>query len=409
MQTRFATFFLLAVSAANAQVDVSAYIGSAIEAPSYKNIDAKLDFLQPKSYRLSPLQKLEFRTQNRELLSYQQEYAIRFTPANPWEVKNNNRYFSAYQSFLSLEKSLALREVLLERYQQIIDYVYYVELKELHQAGKRSLEKQVRVLEAQSTSSVFKPEDFVEAKIALVDKDADIEEVSLEILLQESEVARVTGIQAALSWKLEDMLSVEKMRRVVDSLQQQATLSSLVAYQRQKIQVREREYYLEKSNVNIGFFQTEYDRRRVEQGRTPYNISLGITIPITNPNKGDMARKKMDMIDAEYDLKQTETAETAARESAYQQFVQTYTRFEELAKKIDALVSSDFARQLSTRQDGSPMAYIQFEESLLRLKSVKLKLWRKTVSKYVEFLAASDHLQKTPLVNFLSPTVSAAR
>ena len=114
-----------------AQVTISDFIRSAEDDQEVKSVDAQINYLKSKPYRLSPLQKLEFRTQNRELLYSQQEYALRLNPANPWEMRSNNKYFEEYSSSLSIEKEVALKNALVDRYNLVILYLYYFELKSL--------------------------------------------------------------------------------------------------------------------------------------------------------------------------------------------------------------------------------------------------------------------------------------
>ena len=83
--------FVLSGLTASAQVTLAEFIKSANEDPEVKTFSEQARYLEQRTYRLPFLQRLELRTQNRELLANQQEYALRVTPANPWEVRNNNK------------------------------------------------------------------------------------------------------------------------------------------------------------------------------------------------------------------------------------------------------------------------------------------------------------------------------
>src|SRR5262245_47681027 len=112
----FIVYFLLISLSGRAQVTVNDFIASALTDPEVKTFDQQVSYLKDKPFRLSPLQKMEFRYQNREISPDMQRFGLRFNPANPWEVRNNNRYFEDYQSSLSLEREIVLKEALVERY-----------------------------------------------------------------------------------------------------------------------------------------------------------------------------------------------------------------------------------------------------------------------------------------------------
>src|SRR5687767_2778916 len=106
------------------QVTVGTFLQSAVNDPKVKSIKEQIRYLNEKPYRLSPLQRLELRGQNRELDVNQFEYGVRLTPANPWEVRNNNQYFKSFTSTLAFEQELVLKEALLDRYYSVIEYSY---------------------------------------------------------------------------------------------------------------------------------------------------------------------------------------------------------------------------------------------------------------------------------------------
>jgi hypothetical protein len=62
---------MLIGNVARAQVSISEFLRSATEDPEVKTFTEQNRFLQQKTYRLPFLQRLELRTQNRELLANQ--------------------------------------------------------------------------------------------------------------------------------------------------------------------------------------------------------------------------------------------------------------------------------------------------------------------------------------------------
>lgn len=389
---------------AYSQFTMAEFIRSAAEAPEVKSADAQINYLQSNPYRLSPLQKLEFRTQNRELLYTQQQYALRFDPANPWEMRSNNKYFEEYKSSLSFEKEMALKTSLVDRYNLVILYFYYYELKSFAEESEKLVEKQLAILERQSVSSFFDADEYVKLKVEQLDKTVEKEETDFDWQSQKSAVSQLDPQASGkrISWETQPLISIDRMERVADSLKAQIINPLEVAYRQQKVNVARSQYNLEKSNINMGFLQTSYDRRRVNQDRTPFNISLGVTIPITNPNKGDMARRKLDEIESEFELNAARIEDQASQDISYLKLKESIHRYRELQRKIDELKNSSMQKDLTLLKEGDPLIALQFEAGLNKLKVLQSKLMRKALTYYVEFLTQSDHLQQKPLVNYLS-------
>lgn len=398
--------FLLhsSISISTAQITMVGFLQSAFEAPGVNAAQAQLSYLQTKPYTLSPLQKLEFRTRINEMSVDKQRYALRFAPANPWEMRSNNRYFKEYQTYLSIGSKLALKEALMERYQVICELVYYQRLKSLADENVQLIEKQLNVMQRQSTSSFFDADEYVDLKVEHLDKVVNVEEATFELMNQQSLVNKLYPASSGkkIEFDLNDLISVEQINSVIDSLKQQEVNSLLVAYHQQKLSVDKSRYVLEKNNINLGFLQAEYDERRVEQDRTPYTIGLGVTIPITNPNKGDMARQKLNSIETEYELIEAEADEKANKESSYSRVKEIINHYNALKSKISELENSELAANLSLVKEGDPMVRIKYHTSLNKLRVVEEKLKRKVYVYYIEYLFAGDYLQQTPLVNYMT-------
>ena len=369
-----------------------------------RSADAQISYLQSKPYRLSPLQKLEFRTRNRELMYTQQEYALRFNPANPWEMRSNNKYFEEYSSSLSLEKEVALKSALVDRYNLVILYLYYYELKSLAELNEKLVEQQLSILERQSASSFFDADEYVKLKVEQLDRSVEKEETDFDWQSQKSAVSQLHPAASGMNiaWETYSFIAMDRMERVADSLNTQTISPLEVAYRKQQVNVARSQYNLEKSNINLGFLQTSYDRRRVNQDRTPINISLGVTIPIVNPNKGDMARRKLKEIESEYELKSAQIEDQASQDISYLKLKESITRYHDLQRKIEELKNSSLQKDLTLLKSGDPLIALQFEAGLNKLRVLQSKLRRKALTYYIEFLTKSDHLQQKPIINYLS-------
>lgn len=411
MVTRMNLSVLLAMllttpSAVSAQVTMGDFIMSARSDFDLLTFEDQISFLDKKEYRLSPLQRTEIRTQSKQLDPSRQQYAIRLTPSNPWEVRNNNKYFAQYKSVLVHEKDLALKDALLERYNLVVTFIYYSEVKNLRDETKRLTDLQVSVLERQRNSDFFKGEDYIELKLDQMENTVEAEEAAFEL---DNHVRAMSASYPALSqnpgWRDDDLVSVEKIERVIDSLLTLRTTPATLLYRDSQIELANREYKLEKANVNFGFLQTEYENYRIEQGRKPWSVSAGVTIPLTNPNKGDMSKRKLEVIEAEHKRKEAEVVMNSQLKSAYEELRTLLIRHREIRSKIKAFNVGGLSETLNAISEENPVATIRFHSNLLKLKAIEIKMKQSILLAYIKVLGYSDAIQQIPLTNYLSPTL----
>ena len=396
---------LLASISTRAQVTMKEFLRSVKSDYEVSSYEAQISYLDAKTYRLSPLQRLEFRTRSNQLDPDRQDFGLRFTPANPWEIRSNNHYFQQYKSVLSFERDLALKDALIARYSLIIDVLYFREIKTMKEEAQRLVNAQVSIMEKQRQSDFFNAEDYVELKLGQMDRTVEFEEASFDLLNQ---FRKVEGTYPAASeltvdWKYEQVLSVERVGQVIDSLYGLQLTPVSLKYRESMIDLANQEYKLEKSNINVGFVQAQYEPYRVEQDRKPWNVSLGVTIPITNPNKGDMTKRKLEAIEAEHERDETKAEIKTLTISSREQLKSLMLRYQDIKQKVHALNVGALSSTLNAIRDENPMATIRFNENLLKLKSIEVKLRQSILTTYIEFLGHTDNIQQQPLVNFLSP------
>ncbi|MBA4053261.1 MAG: hypothetical protein C0490_00975 [Marivirga sp.] len=388
-----------------AQLSIAEFLQSAKSAYELTTFEEQIRYLETKPYRLSPLRQMEFRTKNNQLDPSRQDYGVRFSPANPWEIKNNSNYFKQYKTVLSLEKELALKEALITRYTFVAELLYFQELRTLKEEDNRLVTTQLSILEKQSNSDFFNGEDYLELKLDQMDKTVELEEASFDL---DNQIRKMSGIYPEVSnnrlkWQYKDILSVDRIQKITDSLLAVHSTPVTLTYRENKINLADQEYLLEKSNINLGFLQTTYEEYRTEQDRRPWSISLGVTIPVTNPNKGDMTKRRLDAIEAVHDRDEAKAELQTERALSYEQLKSLINRYHDIQDKINEVNVSTLSSTLKAIKDDNPMVALRFNGNLLKLRSIEIKLKHSIVLTYIEFLGRTDNIQQQPLLNYFSP------
>lgn len=394
-----------------AQVTMADFLQSAGSDATMTSFDEQVKYLETKPYLLSPLRRMEFRTGNNQLDPSRQDYAVRLNPANPWENKNNKSYYEQYRSVLSLKSNLALKDALVYRYNLIIKLLYLDAIKKVKVANADLTAVQISVLEKQQQSDFFNGENFVEMKMDQMDEMVALEEVTFDFEDQRRKMAGLYPPMAhgEVNWQYEDILTVDRIENIVDSLFLINVTPATVQYRDHQIELARREYLLEKSNINIGYLQTQYQQYRIEQDRKPWNISLGIVIPITNPNKGDMTKRKLEVIDAQHKRDETELTVQSSKIASRDQIKNLVMRYRNIQKKINTLNIGSLANTLSAMKDDNPLVRLRFSGNILKLKTLEIKIKQDILVRYIEFLALTDTIQQEPLINYFTENLEYVR
>lgn len=400
--------FMLLPYAVQAQISMEEFLLAALEEPEVKSFSQQENYLKSKPFRLAPIRQLEFRTESNQLDPSRQDYALRVSPSNPWEVKRNKEYFQSYQELLLLDRNRLLRESLRNRYEVIIGWLYYQEISVLKMEDKQKTEKLLSILEGQRFSTYFDADDYVELKLEQVDRVLEVEEAKFEI---DNQRRRVEGLYEnaklnSIEWPYTAVISLENLASLADSLFQQQTTGGEVSYREKQIDLANREWMLEKNNINLGFLQGQYEEFRTEQGRSPWSISLGVTIPVFNPNKGDMTKQKLEVLEAEGDLDEAKIEQNSGRELTYRKIKSLMQRHQDITTMMEELKVGTLSVTLQQINDSNPSAIIRLERNLIKLKTMATRLKQEIYLTYIEFLYYSEVLQQQPLVNYLSPNLT---
>lgn len=394
---------------AQSQVSIEDFLLAVWDEPTLQSFSQQDRYLNTKPFRLAPIQQLQVRTESNQLDPQRQGYAVRLNPSNPWEMRRNNQYFKTYQEVLQLDRNRALKESLLERYNVIIGWLYFQEVNSLKLESKQTNEKLLSILEGQRYSDYFDADGYVKLKLDQVENTLAVEETNFEIDNQRRRVEALyeSAKLKTIEWPATSVISVDKIEIVIDSLVKEQAALGEVAYREKQIDLATREWQLEKSNISVGFLQTQYERYRIDQGRRPWSVSMGLTIPIFNPNKGDMTKRKLDVMEAEGDYKKAKSEQDVGRDITYRKIKSLITRYHEINRMSLELNTGALANTLQQINKSNPASVVRIQGDVIKLKTMTVRLKQEIYRTYVEFLAYSELIQQTPLINYLSPKLQA--
>lgn len=383
------------------QMGIGEFLRSARTDLAVTGFDRQLDWFEEKRYRLPWVNELELRTQNNVMLWGRQQYRMRLDFANPLEVRNNNRYFESQQELKSIRKTLVFRQALKDRYLMALRWIAINErlslLRELEELSRRRVEIQ----EQQAGSAGFNADTYLEARVDLVSRTADRQETEYELALAGEKMAMIARRPGQLPVSLKETIRPETIALLSDTLSSRAMVTGIQA-QIKSTELAQRRIALDRSRISFGWLQAMYSPYRLGTDRHPTGFAVGVTIPVFNRNKNDVARSELNSLEENARLETMKFSVGLAQQERMatlrlqlKQYVNTTTLINDL-KQEETEKSHLLARNLD------PVSGIRTRVQAMRLVLLQQEIRARILEEWILLLDELDILGQDPLVNFLS-------
>jgi hypothetical protein len=399
---KFTVLFVLGWIGTQAQeLTLNQFLKSTLDDPYYASFTRQTSiFNKPLSYSLPWVQKIEFRTRNNELLDYRQQYALRLDARNPWQIISNQRYFQGMQVLKSLEQKLLLKELIRERYDLVIEYWMASERAKL--AGQqKDIRQQISYAMAQRSGSTnFDADQYLNNELDIISRTADWHEAQFEENLTKTKILQLAGA-SAFSMRSEDLIDVDQIRQVVDG-KGTAEVKTEIALLKQEIKLSEQEIKTDKLDFDLGFIQAMYAPYKRDQNENPFGVSAGVTIPLFNQNRDNIAREKLQNIERQGELEQFQLRETGKAKSKAATLELHFIHYQKIDSLITELKKREMNLSTTLANNYNPIVELKYREKLIQFDILKARIKREILLQYISYLDNSDKLHQRPLVNYLS-------
>lgn len=380
------------------------FIFSAQHDPGILALNEQLHYLSNNPYKTSFIQRLEVRSSLNQLDLQRQGYTLRTQFANPWEMRNNTHYFGKVNSVFEAQRSLMLRNLLYDRYKASLSVIFANQLHK-HLLQHDSLSK--ALIEANQTnrlSNEFKSNAYADAIYTSANELMQNTELYLKQIESAKLITDLSGSFKAAYWTSDLLLSVYELKTRLSELTQDSVAPSVaLTYEVAQLEAIQASYALKKTNVNPGFIQARYEPFRLDQQRLPWTISIGITLPLFNPNKPDMARKQLEIISQRNKVLLIENQQTSLCRLYEAQLELLIKQYEILTVQIQELQNPQLRNLLQYSQTSNPFGIIQLDQKIVGLQGQELRLRFKIYDTYLSYLKEADILQRNPITNCFSP------
>lgn len=388
-----------------AQFSLEEFLGSAREDISLDPAQAKIDFLKENNYNGPWISRVELRTRSNDANLSWEDYRFRLTPGNPAELKANKRYYQKEVELLNLEYKDLLNTALMERYFIALDHIF-------ESNKKLNLEKQLAINRQliemiNSSTGVYSMDlgDLIDTESNELDMSLNIESARIRIDEVEYLMKEHYDFSGEIDWSKSELLEVDDILNLFEEFKNLNTGEhiNLVKMEQKNLLAAER-YNIEKSESmrNIGYFQAEYDTERGDEAFDHFGYQIGIRIPIVNPDKPDLNRRKLATMDDHALLEEKRDNYRRKMELSVLRMDHLARKYWEIKGKLALLSGQNYLNFQRMDKAVKISDLIKMNEFHMDLLNKKNSIEKEIFENYLDYLNLSGKLAEPPLRNYLA-------
>lgn len=391
------------------QFKLDEFLNSARQDATLEPTKAKLDFLQNNNFNGPWISRVEFRTRSNDANISQEDFRFRLTPANPAELKAWKRYYHNQMDLLNTEYKEMLNEALKLRYELAIDHMFESYKKEALESQLVKNRQIIELINSGNAAYELNLGDLIDAQSDELDISLDIQSAQIKLDEIDFYIKDLYNFSGTIDWSQAGLMKVEDILIFFDELKSNSSGRhiSLIKIEQKHTLASER-FNIEKSESlrNIGYFQAEYDTDRGNEPYRHFGYQIGLRIPIVNPDKPDLNRRKLETMGF--------AAELNAREDIYRRRI----RLSETLMDRYAKQHHDISEKLSFATAQNLLQFQRQDKSidiadLIKLNEFQMELIikRNAIEKaifknYLEYLDLCGLITESPLKNYLSKNLT---
>jgi len=406
---KMAVFLCLILSASSVSwaegASVTEFLSSAAQDPTLHFQNEKVDFLNGSSPNTPFIREVEFRARIDQFKESQQRYGVRLSPTGWGETRNGRKVYKASLAYNEAQLELLLNKALKRRYRVLIDFARTRDLLELNRKLIAIAEdrldikrKSINDLDADPTALVAAEDDIIQLQLDIIDLENSVRDL-------EDEIKTAMGADEPVSLDPVDLIDIDAIKQAIENFSQppegenihvrRAYLSTELAENRYNLEKAENRRYL-------SFFQFDYEMDERRDFEEAMILKFGIMLPIVNPNRLDIDRRKLTSIKEESDYQNLKREIAGDITFFLRDLERSITQYDILLGR-KAASNAESSLEVFQRIEGTnPLKLLKMKKSMLKTEVAITKMKRRILRKYVNLLDVSGKLFEKPLRNHLS-------
>jgi len=387
------------------QFSMEVFLSGSRDDHSLQQVQDKLDFLKDNNFNSPWLRETEVRIRSNDFNVSPEDFRLRFSPTNPWQIKANKQYYEAQQNQLDIEYLYTLNKTLRTRYDLLIEHFHAFELEKLNKLKFRYYSEVMKIIGHYGSTMNLDVKDLVDADKSQLEARLEWKEMAFQREEIESLIKDISSFTGDIDWEIMDFIQIEDMKQVLRTIQQELDVSNIyIAQVEKRNALSAARMNVEKTEArkNIGYLQAEYDIDRGKSFDRHFGYQVGLSIPLTNPDKPDLNRRKISLMDDETVLARQKVMVARRQKLLKLRLDHLIDQYDLVAEKLNILNDNKILKVSGLDKNPDPDKFLKMREYQLELLEKKIKISKNLYEAYISYIDYAGKLVQSPVKNYLS-------
>ena len=156
-------FSLFLATVAEAQFSMENFLAGARRDQDIQRVQDKLDFLKNNNFNSPWLRETEVRLRSNNFDFSLEDFRLRFSPTNPWQMRANKLYYKAQHDQLDMEYLYVLNKSLRTRYDLLIEHYHALQSEHLNEEKYRYYSDVLKIIGQYGSTMNLDVKDLIDA------------------------------------------------------------------------------------------------------------------------------------------------------------------------------------------------------------------------------------------------------
>jgi hypothetical protein len=393
---------IVCINSSNGQFSMNEYLSEARNDVRLYENKIKSEFLEKNPYRSPVIHRVEFRSRTNDYNISQDDFRLRLNPTNPFEIGANKKYYNLETNSLIVNYQFALNKAIYGRYNQVISFFQITEEISFKEKEILLQRDQLKILEAGLNDNDFEISEYIKQKENLINLILDLNELIHNKEKIKHRIKSEFSFSGTIHTEHDVLISYDKIKEIVDlksTVPDTANNIHLENLNRQ-VMLEEQRIRVEKAEGrrNIGYVQAEYDRYRGIDFNRHFGVQFGVRLPITNADKPDLNRRRIDLIEDKADIIREKTALDVQCDLLKLDLEFLFNQNDLIS---GAITNDNLLKLLSQDRNLKPEELIEAQKSIHKMKKYERLIQWDIYKSFIDYLYYSGKLIEVPLRNYL--------
>lgn len=387
------------------QFSMEEFLSGSRDDQSLQRVEDKLDFLKENNFNSPWLRETEVRLRSNNFDFGLEDFRLRFSPTNPWQMKANKLYYKAQQGQLDMEYLFVLNKSLRTRYDLLIEHYHTTQFEKLYEGKYQYFSEVLKIIGQFGSTMNLDVKDLINAdKLQL---EARLEWKNMAYGREEIEalIREISVFSGGIDWDDSELVQVEDIKETIRTVQKELDVSNIyIAQIEKKNTLSAARMQVEKTEAhkNIGYLQAEYDTDRGKSFDRHFGYQIGISIPLTNPDKPDLNRRKINLMDDATELNKQKIMITRRQKLLKLRLDHLIDQYDFVSEKLKILEQNKIMELSDLDKNPDPDKFLRLREYQLELEEKRIKISKDLYDAYISYLDYAGKLVQSPMKNYLS-------